>query len=42
MPIYGYVRVSTIDQELGLQRRTLKTACHDVIRARPSVRHDLQ
>ena len=33
MATYGYARVSTIDQDLSLQRRTLKTAGCDVIRA---------
>jgi len=33
MATYGYARVSTIDQDLSLQRRTLKAACCDVIRA---------
>src|SRR5271163_3789284 len=33
MPTYGYARVSTIDQDLSLQRRTLKAAGCDVIRA---------
>jgi DNA invertase Pin-like site-specific DNA recombinase len=33
MPFYGYARVSTIDQELRLQRPTLKAAGCDVIRA---------
>src|SRR3954470_20089943 len=33
MPIYGYARVSTTDQDLSLQRRTLKAAGCDVIRA---------
>jgi DNA invertase Pin-like site-specific DNA recombinase len=33
MPTYGYARVSTIDQDLSLQRRTLKAAACDVIRA---------
>jgi DNA invertase Pin-like site-specific DNA recombinase len=32
MPTYGYARVSTIDQDLTLQRRTLKAAGCDVIR----------
>ena len=32
MPTYGYARVSTIDQDLSLQRRTLKAAGCDVIR----------
>ena len=32
MPTYGYARVSTIDQELSLQRHTLKAAGCDVIR----------
>jgi DNA invertase Pin-like site-specific DNA recombinase len=33
MATYGYARVSTIDQDLGLQRRTLRAAGCDVIRA---------
>jgi DNA invertase Pin-like site-specific DNA recombinase len=33
MPTYGYARVSTIDQDLSLQRRSLKAAGCDVIRA---------
>jgi DNA invertase Pin-like site-specific DNA recombinase len=33
MATYGYARVSTIDQDLGLQRRMLKAAGCDVIRA---------
>jgi DNA invertase Pin-like site-specific DNA recombinase len=33
MPTYGYARVSTIDQDLSLQRRMLKAAGCDVIRA---------
>jgi len=33
MPTYGYARVSTIDQDLSLQRRTLKAAGCEVIRA---------
>jgi len=33
MPTYGYARVSTIDQDLSLQRRTLMSAGCDVIRA---------
>jgi hypothetical protein len=33
MPTYGYARVSTIDQDLSLQRRTLKAAGRDVIHA---------
>jgi DNA invertase Pin-like site-specific DNA recombinase len=33
MAIYGYARVSTIDQDLSLQRRMLKAAGCDVIRA---------
>jgi DNA invertase Pin-like site-specific DNA recombinase len=32
MPFYGYARVST-DQDLGVQRATLKAAGCDVIRA---------
>jgi DNA invertase Pin-like site-specific DNA recombinase len=33
MPTYGYARVSTIDQDLSLQRRTVTAAGCDVIRA---------
>jgi DNA invertase Pin-like site-specific DNA recombinase len=33
MPLYGYARVSSIDQDLRLQRAALKTAGCDVIRA---------
>jgi DNA invertase Pin-like site-specific DNA recombinase len=33
VPLYGYARVSTIDQDLRLQRATLKAAGCDVIRA---------
>jgi len=33
MAIYGYCRVSTIDQDLALQQKTLKAAGADVIRA---------
>jgi DNA invertase Pin-like site-specific DNA recombinase len=33
MPLYGYARVSTIDQDLRLQRAALKGAGCDVIRA---------
>ncbi len=33
MPLYGYARVSTIDQDLALQRAALKIAGCDVIRA---------
>ena len=33
MATYGYASVSTIDQDLSLQRRTLKAAGCDVIRA---------
>jgi DNA invertase Pin-like site-specific DNA recombinase len=33
MPLYGYARVSTIDQDLCLQRAALKAAGCDVIRA---------
>jgi DNA invertase Pin-like site-specific DNA recombinase len=48
MPTYGYARVSTIDQDLSLQRRTLKASGCDVIRAekasgtRRSGRNELQ
>jgi DNA invertase Pin-like site-specific DNA recombinase len=33
MPLYGYARVSSIDQDLRLQRAALKSAGCDVIRA---------
>ena len=33
MSLYGYARVSTIDQDLRLQRAALKAAGCDVIRA---------
>src|ERR1700710_1521025 len=33
MPLYGYARVSTIDQALRLQRAALKAAGCEVIRA---------
>ena len=33
MPLYGYARVSTLDQDLGLQRTALKAAGCKVIRA---------
>jgi DNA invertase Pin-like site-specific DNA recombinase len=33
MPIYGYARVSTLDQDLSLQRTTLQAAGCSVIRA---------
>src|ERR1700710_1879145 len=33
MPLYGYARVSTIDQDLRLQRAALKAAGCEVIRA---------
>ena len=33
MPTYGYARVWTIDQDVSLQRRRLKAAGCDVIRA---------
>jgi DNA invertase Pin-like site-specific DNA recombinase len=33
MPLYGYARVSTIDQDLRLQRAALKAAGCDMIRA---------
>ena len=33
MPLYGYARVSTFDQDLAIQRAALKTAGRGVIRA---------
>jgi hypothetical protein len=33
MPLYGYARVSTLDQDLGIQRAALKAADCKVIRA---------
>ncbi len=33
MALYGYARVSTLDQNLGIQRAALKAAGCDVIRA---------
>ena len=33
MPIYGYARVSTLDQDLAIQRAALKAAGCRVIRA---------
>ena len=33
MPLYGYARVSTLDQDLGLQRAALRAAGCQVIRA---------
>ncbi len=33
MPIYGYARVSTLDQDLGIQRAALKAAGCGVVRA---------
>jgi DNA invertase Pin-like site-specific DNA recombinase len=33
MPLYGYARVSTLDQDLSIQRTALKTAGCEVIRA---------
>ena len=33
MTIYGYARVSTLDQDLGIQRAALKAAGCKVIRA---------
>ena len=33
MALYGYVRVSTLDQSLGIQRAALKAAGCDVLRA---------
>ena len=33
MPLYGYARVSTLDQDLSIQRGALKAAGCEVIRA---------
>jgi DNA invertase Pin-like site-specific DNA recombinase len=33
MPVYGYARVSTLDQDLSIQRTALKAAGCSVIRA---------
>jgi DNA invertase Pin-like site-specific DNA recombinase len=33
MALYGYARVSTLDQDLGIQRAALKATGYDVIRA---------
>jgi Resolvase, N terminal domain len=33
MPLYGYARVSTLDQDLSIQRTALKAAGYEVIRA---------
>ena len=33
MPMYGYARVFTTDQDLGLQQAALKAAGREVIRA---------
>ena len=33
MPLYGYARVSTLDQDLSIQRTALKAAGCGVIRA---------
>ncbi len=33
MPTYGYARVSTLDQNLGIQRAALKAAGCSVVRA---------
>lgn len=33
MPLYGYARVSTTDQDLGLQPGALKAAGCEVVRA---------
>jgi DNA invertase Pin-like site-specific DNA recombinase len=42
MPVYGYARVSTLDQDLSIQRAPLKAAGCDVIRAEKAsgTRHD--
>jgi DNA invertase Pin-like site-specific DNA recombinase len=32
MPLYGYARVSTLDQDLAIQRTALKAAGCEVIR----------
>jgi Resolvase, N terminal domain len=42
MPFYGYARVSSIDQDLRLQRATLKAAGCEVVRAeKASLHHEL-
>ena len=33
MPLYGYARVSTTDQDLGLQQAALRAAGCEVVRA---------
>ena len=33
MPLYGYARISTLDQDLSIQRAALKAAGCEVIRA---------
>jgi len=39
MALYGYARVSTLDQNLGIQRAALKAAGCDVIRAEKQAGH---
>jgi hypothetical protein len=39
MALYGYARVSTLDQNLGIQRAALKAAGCDVIRAEKRAAH---
>ncbi len=33
MPLYGYARVSTLEQDLSIQRAALKAAGCDIVRA---------
>jgi DNA invertase Pin-like site-specific DNA recombinase len=37
MPVYGYARVSTLDQDLSIQQITLQAAGCSVIRAESAV-----